>query len=127
MDQAIAWVAVFSLSSVLLGESPRQSWEVAGAFVLFAPIFSWFYGMCCANGYTLGTLLVGTRIVRLKNASAPGLWRGGWIMFYRIVLAWSAPFMLFFGMFNGTTEAGDMLRAFHVSIDTRRTRVLRRI
>ncbi len=124
LDMGLGLVAIFVLSIVLLGETPRYSWEVAGSFVFFAPLFSWFYGMCCANGYTLGTLLAGTRIVRLKNGLAPGPWRGGWIMCYRIVLAWSAPFFIFFGMFDGSSTSGDMMRAFHVSIDVRRTKAL---
>ncbi|MDO5743737.1 MAG: hypothetical protein Q4P23_04650, partial [Micrococcaceae bacterium] len=115
---------VFALSAALLGETPRHSWEIAGTFILFAPLFAWFYGMCCPRGYTLGTLLAGTRIVRLRNGKAPGPWRGGWVMFYRIVLAVTAPFFIFFGMFDGSTTSGDMMRAFHVSIDVRRTGML---
>lgn len=124
IDLAIAMVVVFALSAALLGEIPRHSWEIAASFVLFAPLFAWFYGMCCARGYSLGTLLVGTRIVRLRNGKAPGPWRGGWVMVYRIVMAASAPFFIFFGMFNGTTEDRDMMRGFHVSIDVRRTKAL---
>lgn len=121
---AIALGVVFSLSAALLGETLRHSWEIAGSFILFAPLFAWFSGMCCPRGYTLGTLLAGTRIVRFRNGKAPGPWRGGWVMFYRIVLAVTAPFFIFFGMLDGSSTSRDMMRAFHVSIDMRRTGML---
>lgn len=46
-------------------------------------------------------------------------------MFYRIMLAWAAPLLFVAGLFDGTTGERDMGRAFHVSIDVRRTRELR--
>lgn len=46
-------------------------------------------------------------------------------MFYRIMPGWAAPLLLFAGLFDGATSERDMARAFHVSIDVRRTRELR--
>lgn len=97
----------------------------ATAVIIFAPAFTLLYGMFCFTGNTIGTLVVGTQIVRLKNGAAPGLWRGIWVMFFRIMLAWTAPVLFVAGLFDGTTGERDMARAFHVSIDKRRTAALR--
>lgn len=95
-------------------------------FMVFALVLlSWVYGLCCASGSIIGTLIVGTRIVRLKKAKAPGFWRGGWIMFYRIVLFITAPVLIAAGFLNGFNNTGDMQRILHGSIDKRRTAALR--
>ena len=95
-------------------------------FMAFALVLlSWVYGFCCASGNCIGTLILGTRIVRLKNAKAPGFWRGGWIMFYRIVLFITAPVLIVAGYLNGFNNTGDMQRILHGSIDKRRTAALR--
>ncbi|GAA1881270.1 hypothetical protein GCM10009715_29490 [Paeniglutamicibacter psychrophenolicus] len=119
----LAWaVDLLLVFGLALASAPPGG---ASAAIIFVPAFTLLYGMFCFTGNTIGTLLAGTRIVRLKSGAAPGVWRGIWVMFYRIMLAWTAPLLFLAGLLDGTTGERDMGRAFHVSIDVRRTRELR--
>lgn len=40
-------------------------------------LFPWAYGFCCLGGNTLGTLLAGTKLVKLSDGFNPGFWRNG--------------------------------------------------
>lgn len=111
--------------AAMLSSGAASTADFVGILVFLLVPLSWIYGFCCASGNSIGTLFVGTRIVRLRNAKAPGFWRGGWIMFYRIILFWAPPVLIVCGYFGGMSNEGDMLRALHVSIDKRRTAALR--
>ena len=96
----------------------------AGIFlgVLVWLLFPWIYGFCCAGGNTLGTLLAGTRLVKLKDGTAPGFWRNGWLMFLRTVLFPLVPLNALLDAVNGGAEPTQ--RKHHVSIDKAQTRAL---
>ncbi|WP_425863933.1 RDD family protein [Arthrobacter sp. TWP1-1] len=85
-------------------------------------LFPWFYGFCCAGGNTLGTLLAGTRLVKLRDGSAPGFWRNGWLMFLRTVLFPLMPLNAVLNSINGVGSETE--RKHHVSIDKAETKAL---
>ncbi len=124
IDLALVILAAAASAGALLGETAPTGADITGCMVFFTMLLSWAYGFCCASGNSIGTLVLDTRIVRLANAASPGFWRGGWIMFYRVVLGWVAPLMVVAGWVNGNAGDGDMHRILHVSIDKRRTSAL---
>jgi hypothetical protein len=79
-------ILVGTLAAVLCSGAATTA-DFVGFMVFLILLLPWVYGFCRAGGNSVGTLLVGTQIIRLRNAKAPGFWRGGWMMFYRIVLA----------------------------------------
>lgn len=124
----LAWLIdllVVACVAALPSSGAASPADFAGIMSFLLVPLSWVYGFCCASGNSIGTLLVGTRIVRLGNAKAPGFWRGGWIMFYRVILFWAPPVLIAAGQLGGMGQEGDMLRVAHVSIDKRRTAALR--
>lgn len=127
---ALAWLidllVVVSIAA-LPSSGATSTADFMGILLFMLVPLAWIYGFCCASGHSVGTLLVGTRIVRLSNAKAPGFWRGGWIMFYRIILFWAPPLLIVVGFFGGMSHEGDMLRVLHASIDKRRTDALRSV
>lgn len=90
--------------------------------VLVWLLFPWFYGFCCAGGNTIGTLLAGTRLVKLRDGSSPGFWRNGWLMFLRTVLFLFVPLNALLDAMNGSDTPTE--RRHHVSIDKAATRAL---
>lgn len=132
----LAWLVdtllVSALVAVLLvASAPAYADEPVGfsvLLILFIPLAPWMLGFLCFMGYTPGTLICGTRLVRMSNGRAPGFWRGGWLMFQRTVLVPLSIFWLLAGVLNGSTSSdeGDWIRRFHVSIDPRRTAGLRK-
>lgn len=131
----LAWlvdsILVAALVAMLLvASAPAYADEPAGfgvLLILFTPLTPWLLGFLCFMGYTPGTLICGTRLVRTSNGRAPGFWRGGWLMFQRTFLVPLSSFWLLMGALNGSTPSddGDWIRRFHVSIDPRRTAGLR--
>lgn len=85
-------------------------------------LFPWLYGFCCAGGNTLGSLLFGTRLVKLRDGSAPGFWRNGWLMFLRTVLFPLMPLNALLDAMNGDTSETE--RKHHVSISKAETQAL---
>lgn len=85
--------------------------------------FPWLYGFFCVGGNTLGTLLAGTRLVKLRDGSAPGFWRNGWLMFLRVVLFPFVPLNALLNAMNGDTS--PTTRKHHVSISKAETAALR--
>lgn len=87
-------------------------------------VVSWVYGFCCANGYTLGTLAAGTRLVKLRDGRAPGFWRSGWLMFLRTALFPAWLVVIIFALLGAGDPNVASKRDFHVSIDKQQTSAL---
>lgn len=77
---------------------------------------SWAYGFICFSGHTLGTLIAGTRIIKVKNDAAPGFWGGGWMMFFRTVVICLSPLMILAAFFDGGMDSLSP-SPIHFSID----------
>ncbi|GAB3122459.1 hypothetical protein GCM10027056_12760 [Glaciibacter psychrotolerans] len=97
-----------------------------GVFVgiVMVLFFPWLYGFFCVGGNSLGTLIAGTRLVKLRDGSGPGMWRSGWLMFLRTVLFYFVPLNSLLSALNGSTD--PVVRTHHVSIDKAETRALQR-
>lgn len=121
IDMAIVLLPVIGVAA----SAAQGSGSVgAGIFVgiLIWLLFPWLYGAFCAGGNTLGTLLAGTRLVKLRDGSAPGFWRNGWLMFLRTVLFPLVPLNAVLDAINGGGPEAE--RKHHVSIDKAATRAL---
>jgi hypothetical protein len=77
---------------------------------------SWVYGFLCFSGHTFGTLVAGTRIIKVKNGAAPGFWGGGWMMFFRTVVICLSPFIFIVALFDSGFDALPS-SPIHFSID----------
>ena len=77
---------------------------------VLALVVPWPVGFLCHRGHTPGTLL-------------RGVWRSGWLMFARTVLALTIPASLLLDVCSGGPPSGivGLSRDFHVSVDKRRT------
>lgn len=121
----VSIVLLFSAVAGVLAGMPSYS---AGTGVTVGILswffFPWLYGFFCIGGNTLGTLVAGTRLVKLRDGSAPGFWRNGWLMFLRVVLFVLMPINALLGALNGDSSAMEPERKHHVSIDTAATKVL---
>ena len=104
--------------------SPVRTGVLVGSCALLLP---WFLGFLCFTGHTPGTLVAGTRLVRLADGTAPGVWRGGWLMFQRTILNLFHPAPIALALRGDGAASGfpPMDREFHVGIDRRRTAGLR--
>lgn len=121
VDMAIVLIPVVGVGASAAAGSGSMG---AGIFlgVLVWLLFPWIYGFCCAGGNTLGTLVAGTRLVKLKDGTAPGFWRNGWLMFLRTVLFPLVPLNALLDALNGGAEPTE--RTHHVSIDKAQTNSL---
>lgn len=124
-----AWAVDFVivlLPAVLVATSAAKDSGSVGAGVavgvLVWLLFPWIYGFFCAGGNTLGTLLAGTRLAKLKDGTAPGFWRNGWLMFLRTVLFPLQPVNAILDALNGSTAQAS--RKHHVSVDKAAMRTL---
>jgi hypothetical protein len=125
----LAWavdMAVVLLVAAVAGTGLGKSSASVGAGVtvgiLVWFLFPWAYGFCCVGGNTLGTLIAGTRLLKLRDGSGPGFWRSGWLMFLRTVLFLLMPLNAVLDAMNGMDT--DSRRKYHVSIDKSETRQL---
>jgi hypothetical protein len=123
-----AWAVDFVivvLPAVFVAISAKDSAGLGAAIfvgILVWLFFPWIYGFFCAGGNSLGTLVAGTRLVKLKDGSAPGFWRNGWLMFLRTVLFPLQPVNAILDALNGSTPAAR--RKHHVSVDKAGMRAL---
>ncbi|GAA4366275.1 RDD family protein [Paeniglutamicibacter cryotolerans] len=128
----LAWLVdtliVFGIAVALLGAASSsqavgndEAWLLLALTGLSVP---WLLGFLCFSGYTPGSLICGTRLVRIGNGRAPGFWRGGWLMFQRTIMVPLAALWMVSVAINGSFDTG-WIRRFHVSINPRRTASLR--
>lgn len=120
-------VVVVAVATLLAVATARASYD-PGAGVLIGILvvlfFPWVYGFFCIRGNTLGTLIAGTQLVKLRDGTGPGFWRSAWLMFLRTVLFPFVPLNALLNAMNGDT--GPVNRTHHVSIDKAATRALQR-
>lgn len=124
---AIDMVVVFGLATFLGVAMARASYNTDSGVlmgILVLLFFPWIHGFFCIGGNTLGTLIAGTRLVKLRDGTAPGFWRSGWLMFLRTVLFLLVPLNALLNAMNGDTDPVN--RKHHVSIDKAATRALQR-
>lgn len=126
-----AWAVDFALVLVpvlAVATSSAQDTGSIGAGIFLGIvvwfIVPWIYGFCCAGGNTLGTLIAGTRLVKLRDGAKPGFWRNGWLMFLRTVLFPLIPLNALLDAING--GGSETVRKHHVSIDKAATKALYR-
>lgn len=124
-----AWaidMVIVLLPVIAVGASAAKGSDSIGAGIFLGIVmwllFPWFYGFCCAGGNTIGTLIAGTRLVKLRDGSGPGFWRNGWLMFLRTVLFPLVPLNALLDALNG--GGSESQRKHHVSIDKKATYAL---
>lgn len=124
---AVDMVVVLGVSALVAVPIAKDSANIdAGVLmgIVMWLFFPWIYGFFCLSGNTLGTLAAGTKLVKLRDGSAPGFWRSGWLMFLRTVLFFLVPINSLLNAMNGDTD--PVVRKHHVSIDKAATRALQR-
>ncbi len=124
---AVDMVVVLGVSALVAVPMAKASYSVdVGVFmgIVMWLFFPWVYGFVCMSGNTLGTLIAGTRLVKLRDGSAPGFWHSGWLMCLRTLLFLFVPLNSLLNAMNGNTD--PVLRKHHVSIDKAATRALQR-
>lgn len=122
LDFAVVIALSAACALVVLASNSGAAAIVAGIACWVAA--SWVYGFCCANGNTLGTLAAGTRLVKLRDGSAPGFWRSGWLMFLRTVLFPGWLVAIIFALLGAGDPNVASKRNFHLSIDKHQTSAL---
>ncbi|RAX48392.1 hypothetical protein DQ353_15030 [Arthrobacter sp. AQ5-05] len=90
--------------------------KAVASAILVAVATAWVYGFICFSAHTIGTLLCGTRIVRLRDGSAPGMLRGGRAMIVRTVVWVACPIGPPLAAPNTDGKNIPQCRRFHISI-----------
>lgn len=119
LDTLVVVAVSIPLCSAIYESSYGASEYVVAICMAAVVLTSWVYGFFCFNGHTLGTLVAGTRIVKMKNDEAPGFWGGGWMMFFRTIFICLSPFIFIVALLDGDSSAFDMFPSsqIHFSID----------
>ncbi|MDO5744539.1 MAG: RDD family protein, partial [Micrococcaceae bacterium] len=101
--------------TVMASPYGTQPQAFAGAALVIV-LTAWVYGFICFSGHTLGTLLCGTRIMKVRDGSAPGMLRAGWVMFVRTVIWVVCPIAPPLAAPNTNGKNIPQCRRFHISI-----------
>ncbi|ALO65657.1 hypothetical protein AS189_03065 [Arthrobacter alpinus] len=122
LDFAVV-IALALVVALAVGKNGAATAIVAGVGAWIAS--SWIYGFLCLRGHTLGTLAAGTQLVKLRDGSAPGFWRSGWLMFLRTVLFPGWLIVILFAILGAGDPDVASKSTYHASIDKQQTRALR--
>lgn len=99
--------------------------NVAMVLVLFtACVVAAIYGLFYRNGRGLGALLMGTRLMRVKDGGRVGFLKGSWAMILRIMFTPLYLLLVLLSLFDGAPGVGGNFRLRHTSIDDDATRKL---
>lgn len=122
VDFLLVWftsvVLCTSMYERFSGDAPKVA-MLGMAIVLGVPSV---YGLLCFSGHTIGTLIAGTRIVKIKDGSAPGLWSVT-MMLARTVFIPFAPLFFIISLFSesGTSSSDWDFEQWHTSVDKKLT------
>lgn len=114
IDMIIVWGIAVPVGYGLIGLTENVAVKVLyGIIVAF--VVPMLYGMFCFVGHTVGTLCMGTQIVKEKDGSIPGTLGGMQMMLFRTVIGWLMPLILLGSLFDGGGTPD--LTLTHTSID----------